>query len=107
VNQGERELVREMRAGLREVSDDIREMNKDNREFMRELNEGNREFMRELTVRHERSTEAAVRRLDDLGVEIRANTQILRDLHAETLAQRGGILKLIDRIDAMGAGGQG
>jgi hypothetical protein len=55
-----------------------------------------REFMRELTLRHERSTQAAVRtldaqtrRLDDMGDQIRADTR--------------AVLAVLDRLEP-GAG---
>ncbi|MGI8460697.1 MAG: hypothetical protein ACR2OC_03540 [Solirubrobacterales bacterium] len=93
-----------MNAGDREF---MRELNESNRELMRELNVGNREFMRELTLRHERATDGAVNTLGRLQDEIRANTQVLLEVHAESRAQRDGVLKLIDRIDELGRGGQG
>jgi hypothetical protein len=71
------------------------------------MDTGDREFMRELLLRHERATDAQVARLEELGREVRASTQVLLDVHAESLAQRDGILRLIDRIDRMGTGGQG
>jgi hypothetical protein len=61
--------------------------------------EENKLFLRDLLVRHERATERMVRHLDAQTARIDANTRVLEDLHEESVAQRGAILRVLDRLD--------
>lgn len=67
-----------------------------------EEQERTRLFLRDLLVRHERATNALVRRMDAGTQELIAGRRVLEDLHEETMAQRKGILRLLDRLEGEG-----
>jgi hypothetical protein len=87
------------------------------RETIGHVDEDARVFMRELTRRHERATEAMVRRLDagtaalgDFGEGIRALAEEIRELAEEiraqrrefieeSRAQRTALFRILDRLD--------
>ena len=54
--------------------------------------------MRELTLRHERSTQASVRALEEMRREIAAGRQVLLDLHETVQAQNQALFKVLDRL---------
>jgi hypothetical protein len=77
-----------------------------------------REFMRELLLRHEKATDAMIKRLNDAGAADRARaTEILartkanteairahtREFVAEMRAQRQALFRVLDRLDSQGA----
>jgi hypothetical protein len=84
-----------------------------------------REFMRRLLLRHEKATDAMIKRLDEGTERIRAETQQIRirteqikrsgDTHTEALrahtrefvaemqAQRQALFRVLDRLDGQGA----
>lgn len=59
-----------------------------------------RAFLHDLNLRQERITE-------ELVEHIGGQTEILRDLHAETLAQRKSIWRVHDKLDELGGGPAG
>jgi hypothetical protein len=83
-----------------------------------------REFMRQLLLRHEKATDAMIKRLDEGTEKIRAETQQIRirteqikrggDAHTDALrahtrefvaemrAQRQALFRILDRLDAKG-----
>jgi hypothetical protein len=73
-----------------------------------------RTFMRELVLRHEKSTEAMIRRLDRVTDRLDAQTVVLHrlasdmDTHRREFvegmrAQRQALFRIIDRLDGGGA----
>jgi hypothetical protein len=77
-----------------------------------------REFMRELLLRHEKATDAMIKRLNDAGAADRAraaeilartkaNTEAIRantrEFVAEMRAQRRALFRVLDRLDGQGA----
>jgi hypothetical protein len=77
-----------------------------------------REFMRELLLRHEKATDAMIKRLNDAGAADRARAaEILartkasteairahtREFVAEIRAQRQALFRVLDRLDGQGA----
>jgi hypothetical protein len=82
----------------------------DNRRAMDDrLYEDMKQFMHELTVRHERSTAAVVRQLDELTGTIRQHTAsmnaALEDMRAEIRAQTQGLLQVLDHLRGAEGGG--
>ena len=57
-----------------------------------------REFMRELTLRHERATQAVIRRLD-------AGTERLGDMGDQLRANTRAVLAVLDRLEPGSAAG--
>jgi hypothetical protein len=82
------EILRRLDAHLERI-DTHMERGNEIMERSNELIESNREFMQQITLRQERFTERVIRHLDDLTEEIRA--------------QRGALLRILDRLDNGGA----
>lgn len=61
-----------------------------------------REFNREMLLRNEKVYVNVLRRLEEMGEEIRANTARVAECTEETRAQTRAVLKLIDRFDGPG-----
>ena len=64
----------------------------------KKLYEDTREFMREMMLRMEKVTDDHARAMDEVVKE-------LRDLTAESRAQRQALLQVIDRMDRLDPGG--
>jgi hypothetical protein len=70
-----------------------------------------REFMRELLLRHEKATDAMIRRLDentrqmrlDHAAFVRRVDEGTREFVAEMRAQRQALFRILDRLDDGGA----
>jgi hypothetical protein len=77
-----------------------------------------REFMRQLLLRHEKATDAMIKRLNDAGAADRAraaeilartkaNTEAIRahtrEFVAEMQAQRQALFRVLDRLDGKSA----
>jgi hypothetical protein len=77
-----------------------------------------REFMRQLLLRHEKATDAMIRRLDENTRRLDENTRQMREDHAlfvrrvekgtrefvaEMRAQRAALFRILDRLDGGGA----
>jgi hypothetical protein len=67
-----------------------------------------REFMRELLRRHEKATDAMVRRLDEGTVALRQHASQMEADHREFIeelrAQRAAAFRILDRLDEGPAG---
>lgn len=61
-----------------------------------------REFNREMLLRNEKVYVSVLRRLEEMGEEIRANTARVAECTEETRAQTRAVLKLLDRFDGPG-----
>ncbi len=84
---------------LREIRDELEAARAD-REVTREaqaaLVHDVREFVREVANRVERASREQTRAVDGLTAKVGKLTAVLVDLHAEALAQREGLLRIID-----------
>jgi Ribonuclease G/E len=84
------ELMDEVRREIDLTREEIR-LSREERQTSREMFDDLREFIREITLRVERGGREMV--------------QELRDLRAESQAQRQALLQLIDRMDRLDPGG--
>lgn len=66
------------------------------------LVEETREYNREILLRNEKVYTSVLARLEEMGKEIRSNTEKTRAQTGETRAQTQALFKLIDRLDDSG-----
>lgn len=107
----ESEFLERIDAHIAQTGDHIaeanRHMERGNELFERflVLHEDTRGFIREMTTRNERFHRELIREVRSGREEVFAQTDVLRDLHREMLAQRDSIWHVHDKLEGRGPEG--